>query len=436
MACFFFFPSIHLHLAPMDKLLNIYLPFLLCISFLASSCGSGGEGQSEILISPKTGKFEVTVTATGELQAKNSVSIFGPQGAAKANIYQAKISDLLPEGTKVKKGDYVARVDDSDLTTKIMDAQIALTKAESQFTQATLDTALTLSEARNKIVNLKFSMEEKLAEIEQSAYEAPATKQRVKLEYEKAQLAYDQEIDNYQKRIAQSVAKVKESETELQKQQRKYNDYLALRAEFTIMAPEDGMIIYRRHWNGKKVAAGSMWERWQPVIATLPDLSKMESITYINEIDIQKVKKEQEVTIKLDAMADKTLKGKIVSLANIGEQRPNSDSKVFEVHIEVLDKDSTLRPAMTTSNEILVAQKQESLYIPLECLHAQDSISYVFLEQGGSITRQEIEAGLINENDVEILSGLSLESKVYLSMPADTSGLSMVRLQGEKIAGK
>lgn len=420
----------------MDKLRSIYIPIFIFVCLLVTSCGSGGEGKAEILISPKTGEFEVTVTATGELQAKNSVSIFGPQGAGKANIYQAKISDLLPEGTKVKKGDYVARVDDSDLTTKIMDAQIALTKAESQFTQATLDTALTLSEARNKIVNLKFSMEEKLAEIEQSAYEAPATKQRVKLEYQKAQLAYDQEIDNYQKRIAQSVAKVKESETELQKQQRKYNDYIALRSEFTIMAPEDGMIIYRRHWNGKKVAAGSMWERWQPVIATLPDLSKMESITYINEIDIQKVKKDQEVMIKLDAMADKSLKGKIVSLANIGEQRPNSDSKVFEVHIEVLDKDSTLRPAMTTSNEILVAQKEQSLFIPLECLHAKDTISYVFLDQGGSITRQEIEAGLINENDVEILSGLSLESKIYLSMPADTAGLSMVRLEGEKIAGK
>ncbi|MEM6800456.1 MAG: HlyD family efflux transporter periplasmic adaptor subunit, partial [Bacteroidota bacterium] len=302
----------------MDRILAVFPPLLLLLSLLTSSCSDGAEGGSEILVSPRIGKFEVKVTATGELQAKNSVSIFGPQSASKANIYQAKISDLLPEGTKVKKGDYVARIDDSDLTTKIMDAQIALQKAESQFTQAKLDSALSLSEARNKIVNLKFSMEEKLAEIEQSAFEAPATKQRVKIEYERAQLALDQEIDNYQKRIAQSVAKVKESESELLKQQRKYNDFLSLRAEFTIMAPEDGMIIYKRHWNGKKIAAGSMWERWNPVIATLPDLSKMQSITYINEIDIQKIKKNQEVSVKLDAMAEKLLKGTVSSLANIG----------------------------------------------------------------------------------------------------------------------
>ncbi|MEM8888770.1 MAG: efflux RND transporter periplasmic adaptor subunit [Bacteroidota bacterium] len=419
----------------MDHFLKAISLILITFFLSLTSCSSGSEGGTEILVSPRLGKFEVKVTATGELQAKNSVSIFGPQGATKANIYQAKISDLLPEGTKVKKGDYVARVDDSDLTTKIMDAQIALQKAESQFTQAKLDTALSLSEARNKIVNLKFSMEEKLAEIEQSAYEAPATKQKVKLEFERAQLAYDQEIDNYQKRIAQSVAKVKESETELIKQQRKYNDFVALRSEFTIMAPDDGMIIYRRHWNGKKIAAGSMWERWNPVIATLPDLTKMQSITYINEIDIQKIKKDQEVTVRLDAMAEKSLIGKVTSLANIGEQRPNSDSKVFEVIIEISDEDSTLRPAMTTSNEILVAAKNESLFIPLECLHAQDSISYVFIDQGGNIARQEIKAGLINENDVEILNGLSTEHKVFLSMPGDTSGLSLLRIEPSKIAG-
>ena len=231
------------------------------------------------------------------------------------------------------------------------------------------------------------------------------------------------------------MAKVKESESELLKQQRKYNDFIALRNEFTIMAPDDGMIIYRRHWNGKKIAAGSMWERWNPIIATLPDLSKMQSITYINEIDIQKIKKDQEVTVRLDAMAEKSLVGKVTSLANIGEQRPNSDSKVFEVIIEIADEDSTLRPAMTTSNEILVASKEESLFIPLECLHAQDSISYVFIDQGGNVARQEIHAGLINENDVEILDGLSTEHKVYLSMPGDTTGLSLLRIEPSKIAG-
>ena len=408
-----------------------YILSIIFSSLLFISCSSGGSEEKDILVNPKQGNFEVQVAATGELQAKNSVNIYGPQKAAEARIYQIKISDMVAEGTRVKKGAYVARLDDSDLRSKIADESLALQQAESKYLQEKLDTALQLSEARNKMVNLKFGMEEKLAEMEQSVYEAPATRQKVKLEYEKAKREYEQETSNYQKRIAQSVAKVKDAESELIKQKRKYQELLNLRGDFVVKAPEDGMVIYRRHWNGKKIAAGSMWERWNPVIATLPDLSTMESITYINEIDIQKVRKGQEAVIQLDAMADKFLSGKVTSVANIGEQRPNSDSKVFEVHIEINEADTTLRPAMTTSNQILVDAKQEALFIPLECLHAQDSISFVFKMAGSQLVRQEIVPGLMNENDVEVLAGLELEDQVYLSLPGDTTGLPLTRLDAK-----
>ena len=409
---------------------------LITFSLFLTACSSGNSEEKDILVSPKQGKFEVEVTATGELQAKNSVNIYGPQKAAEARIYQIKISDMVAEGTRVTKGDYVARLDDSDLRSKIADETLALQQAESKYLQEKLDTALQLSEARNKMVNLKFAMEEKLAEMEQSVYEAPATRQKVKLEYEKAKREYEQETSNYQKRIAQSVAKVKDAESELIKQKRKYQELLDLRGDFVVKAPEDGMVIYHRHWNGKKIAAGSMWERWNPVIATLPDLSTMESITYINEIDIQKVRKGQEAMIQLDAMADKFLTGKVTSVANIGEQRPNSDSKVFEVHIEIIESDTTLRPAMTTSNQILVESKTDAIFIPLECLHAQDSLSYVFKMTGNRLVRQEIVPGLMNENDVEVLAGLEMEDQVYLSLPGDTTGLEFNRLEGKsQLAG-
>jgi len=67
--------------------------------------------------------FVVNVTATGELQAKRSEKIRGPQGLRQANIYNVTISDLIPEGTVVKEGDYVAELDRSELDTKIKDIQ-------------------------------------------------------------------------------------------------------------------------------------------------------------------------------------------------------------------------------------------------------------------------------------------------------------------------
>lgn len=405
---------------------------LLALLAIAAWYGSLGPSDSkDILVSPRNGKFKMLVTTTGELQAKRSVEIYGPRGAQKAQIYQLKISNIVDEGTVVEKGEYVAQIDQSDLMSKIAERKIDLEKAESQYIQAKLDTALTLSEARNTIVNLRFTMKEKQYEMQQSAFEAPATQQHVQLEYDKAERALEQAISNYQKRIAQAVAKVKEVESERNKHRNNYNELMDLRNEFRIIAPENGMVIYYRDWNGRKRTTGSMVQVWNPVVATLPDLTEMESITYVNEIDIQKISRDQEVTIGLDAMADKKLTGKVTSVANIGEQRPNSDSKVFEVHISVSQGDTTLRPAMTTSNEILIASVEKTLSVPIECLHASDTLSFVYKKEGGKIVRQEIQAGLMNENDAQIILGLMETDKIFLSVPEDTAGLAWIRLNPE-----
>ena len=399
---------------------------ILALSFLAwNFLGTGNASNSDLLTQPNQGDFQVLVTTTGELRAQNSIEIRGlPPSAMQLGFYRVPISDLVAEGTVVKEGDYVARLDKNDLQTKIQEVSLSLEQARSQFTQAKLDSALELSEKRNNIVNLKYSMEEKLAEMEQSRYEAPATQRMVKLEYDKAERSYDQAVANYEKQIALSVAKVIEKQSEFNKVQNELNDLKRLEEQFTIKAPAKGMVVYKREWNGQKRKVGDMVEAWDPTVATLPDLSSMESVTYVNEIDIQKLTKGQTVSIGLDAMPDKILTGDVVDVANIGEQRPNSDSKVFEVVILVHEKDTTLRPAMTTSNEILIDKVEETMYLPLECLHVQDSINFVFKKEGGGIVKQIIQPGLINENDVQILSGLTIEDKIFLSLPEDTTGLA------------
>ena len=53
--------------------------------------------------------------------------------------------------------------------------------------------------------------------------------------------------------------------------------------------PAGGMVIYVREWNGKKKAVGSQWSPWDPTVATLPDLTQMEPVTYVNEVDVRKL---------------------------------------------------------------------------------------------------------------------------------------------------
>src|SRR5690606_14525826 len=181
--------------------------------------------------------------------------------------------------------------------------------------------------------------------------------------------------------------------------------------------------IYVKGWDGKPMKAGSQIQTWEPNVASLPDLTKMMSKTYVNEVDVRKVKVGQKVEIGLDAYPDKKLSGEVKRVANVGEQRPNSDSKVFEVSIEIEGSDPTLRPSMTTSNRIIAKVIEDALFVPLECLHTQsDSITYVIRKDGLNIVKQEVQVGDTNASDAVILAGLSGNERLYLSVPAGVEG--------------
>src|SRR5690606_20317987 len=215
-------------------------------------------------------------------------------------------------------------------------------------TQTQLDTTLQMRQSRDELINLHYALEEKQIILDQSKFEPPATIKQNEINYDKAKRAYEQAQENYKIKKRQNIEKMREVAAELRKVQNEYESMTKVLASFDVTAPEDGMVIYVKGWDGKPIKAGSQIQMWEPNVASLPDLTKMMSKTYVNEVDVRKVKVGQKVEIGLDAYPDKKLSGEVKRVANVGEQRPNSDSKVFEVSIEIEGSDPTLRPSMTT----------------------------------------------------------------------------------------
>ncbi len=381
-----------------------------------------GEG-ADILVTAEVRNFQLTIETTGELEAKNSEEILGPSNLRNFRIWNVNIQHIIDEGTLVKKGQYVAQLDPSELEGRIKDAENDLELRESQFIQTQLDTALQMRQSRDELINLQYAVEEQKLRLEQSQFEPPATIKQVEIDLDKARRALTQARENYKIKLQQNREKMREVYANLSKVKREYTAMLDLKQSFRISAPEDGMLIYHKGFDGRPIKEGSQVSGWNPVVATLPDLSQMLSRTFVNEVDIRKVAIGQSVNIGLDAFPEKRLKGRVISVANVGEQRPNSDSKVFQVNIEVLGIDETLRPAMTTSNTIIAKTIPDMLQVPLESLHNQyDSITYVFKREGMSIIKQEVEVGETNTNDAIILAGLDPGDRVYLSLPTQSLG--------------
>lgn len=402
------------------------LPILVFVGVMAWLLMSSPKKTSEVQLTVpvKKGLFRVTVTATGGLQAIKSEMINGPEAEMRsAGIWQTSIQDIIQEGTVVNEGDYVAQLDKTVVSDKIQTVRLDIDQIEARLTQARLDTALEMRAMRDQIINLGFQMREKELEMEQSRYEPPAVINRVKLDLERIQRDFIQQQQNYKLKQEQAVAKIAEINASLQQKQTAFDRLVQLGDKFRIKAPKGGMLIY---YFGRK--AGAQIGAWDPVVAELPDLSKMLSKTNINEVDISKIKKGQTANIRIDAFPDKSFTGKITQVANVGQQLPGFDAKVFEILIELSEADSILRPAMTTSNEVLVAEYPDVHYVPLEALFSNDTLTWVVCQKDGKNYRQEVLTGPTNDNEVIIEHGVSEGVQVYISTPPDMDKMPIERI--------
>lgn len=399
--------------------------------FLFLPLGTDGEDGFEIVSKAKTGKFKIEITTAGELQALNSVQVLGPSEARRFRIGHFTIEDMVDEGTVVEKGGYIATLDKTELFGRFEDTRLDLEQTKALYEQTQLDTSLVLREARDEIINLRYAIEEKELILEQSQYEPPAIIKQNQYQKDKAVRDLEQALERYNIKALQEKARMMEVSAKLREDQSEVSQMEAILEKFTVTAPENGMVIYHSG-RGGKVKEGSHVSSWDPVVATLPDLTSMQSITYINEVDIRRVKVGQPVEIGLDAFPEKRLTGKVTKVANVGQQRPNSDAKVFEVFIVINESDPLLRPSMTTSNAIIAEELEDVLYVPLEAIYVQnDSINYVYLERG---VKQEVQLGLANSNDVVIKQGLEEGENVYLSTPGWGENMAVQLL--EELNGK
>ncbi len=283
------------------------------------------EEKITITTKVKKGTFKSEVIISGEAQSNSLKKIDAPESLRKFKLRNIKIQDLIAEGTVVKKGDYVGRLDPTDVNEQIIDAKLNLETAQSKYMQQKLDTTLTLKNERNGIKDLVFELEETSLELEQSIYETPATIRKLEINFEKSKRDLKEKKENYEIKKNQAKAKMVEVGADLSKIKTQLKALTDLLKSFTIYSTSNGMITYAKNWDGSKKKVGSSISPWSPTIANLPDLTKMESKTYANEVDIRKIKKDLPVKIGFDAFPEVEIDGVITSVANVGEKKKGSD---------------------------------------------------------------------------------------------------------------
>ncbi|MFH0843474.1 MAG: efflux RND transporter periplasmic adaptor subunit [Bacteroidota bacterium] len=391
---------------------------------------TSAKDEAGLFAEASEGRFEIAITTAGELLAENSVDIVAPALTMQRDIraMNVKIQDLVTEGTEVRKGDWIATLDRTQFDNTLKDEQERVVTIRTEYDMALLDTAVTLSNLRDQIENQIHTVEEARITLRNSKYEPPTTIRQAEITYDKAQRGLEQLRRSYTLAQAQTETRIRNIWIRLNRFERRVQDYEEVLAGFIITAPSDGMVIYKKDRLGNRRKAGANINPMDRVVATLPDLSSMLSKVYVSEIDISKVKTGLPVNVTVDAFPDKSYSGSVLTVANIGEQLENSDSKVFEVMIKIDGSDYSLRPSMTTNNKIIIDVLDNVTYIPNECIHTgTDSIPVVYTKGG---VRQIVIPGKANDKEIVIEKGVRPGMVLYREIPVDADKF---RLAGEEL---
>lgn len=378
------------------------------------------------------GNFEISISASGEIVPENSIDIKAPE-VSRGRDFRAsdlKITDMVAEGTMVKEGDYIATLDRTQYNNMLKDELERLSTYRNNLEMKKLDTAVTLNNLRDAIRNQRHNVEEAEITLRNSKYEPPTTIRQAEINVDKQKRLLEQKQRGYELRVAQAKRDIRNQITWTNRIERRVESLQEVLSGFTVTAPASGMVVYKRDRRGNKIKTGSSVNAFDRTVATLPDLSTLLSKIYVSEIDIRRIKPGLDVDIRVDAFPDKVFKGKIHTVANIGEKLENSDSKVFEVMVRIDGTDAALRPAMTTSNKVIISTFNDVIYIPTECVHAgPDKIPYVYTKNR---TKQIVVTGEANDKNIIIEKGLKPKQLVYTIQPENVEEF---RTEGEELIG-
>lgn len=400
----------------------------------------------------RKGLLRVTVNDDGNVESAANVDL-------KCQVQGgSQILWIIPQGTEVKEGDLLVRLNSSTIEEQITSQKILYERAVADQVLAETELAVAqiavkeyedgtvvkeMQTADANIViakeNLKSSenllrhsermfrkgyvnrlqLETNQFAVERNKLEldAMSTARQVLVEYTKPKML--KELISKQEAAQAKVLAMKASADLEKSKLDRLNEQLA---KCTITAPQAGLVIYANDRGGRSRNEASMIEEGATVremqsLIQLPDLNYMQVNTLIHETKIDKIRPGLPATIRIRGTE---LLGVVKSVNNQPEPGNwfSSDVKEYaaKVTIDHPRKSNTLKPGMTAEVEILVKEIPDALQVPLLGVvqEGDENVCYLWKKENG-YERRPVKVGLANTSFVEIKEGLTKDDDIILN---------------------
>ena len=349
---------------------------IIAVGVVAFLLLTGGKNEKKVEFETakvEMGNVHTTITATGTIEPVTSVTVGTQVSGIVSHLY-------VDYNSVVKKGQVIAELDKTNLTSELSTARANLSSAQS-----------TLNYEQSNYNRYQTLFEKGLVSAD---------------EFEQAKLSYLKAKEQ----VNTSRESVQKAQTNL--------------GYATITSPIDGVVLSKAVEEGQTVAASFN----TPELFTIAqDLTDMRVIADIDEADIGGVREGQRVTFTVDAFPEDMFEGKVTQV----RQQATTESNVvtYEVVISAPNNDLKLKPGLTANVTIFILEKNNVLTVPSKALRFMPNEALmaegqtikdvearlkVWTLEGNVFTAHAVETGITNGVITEIISGIAEGTEVLV----------------------
>ncbi|MBQ8978116.1 MAG: efflux RND transporter periplasmic adaptor subunit [Succinivibrionaceae bacterium] len=323
------------------------------------------------------GNIVSRVLATGTLEGYKQVSVGAQVSGQLQKLY-------VDAGDEVKQGQLLAQIDSRTQQNALKDAQSQLNTYKAQ---------LVAKQATLKRATLEFNRQQNMLKRDASA----------KADFEAAEAS-----------LAQAKADVNVVEQQIKQAEIKV-DTAKINVGYTkIEAPIDGTVIAIVTDEGQTVVSNQ-------TATTILKLATMDTMTVkaeISEADVIKIKPGMEVEFTILGDPKRVFKSTLKKIAPAPQSASSSSNTTtsststaiyYNAEFDVPNDDRVLRVSMTAECSIILAQKKDVLIVPITAVKTDHRTgkSYAMVLRKGGPQRVDVELGLRDQTNVEVISGLT-----------------------------
>ena len=325
------------------------------------------------------------VPATGKiLIPENGVAVIGPVNTGRiVRLYAG-------QGTRVRKGQKLADLESADID----QAEADYLKALADYQNALRSSAAEIKLAQESYDRNKLLYEQKIT--------AGKNLQSAEHDLEVAKAAGENSVNGTKAALTAArrhLLILGLSDATIDALAKKTD----LAATFSLNSPIDGIVVERNATVGASVGTDAN-------LFKIIDLSRVWIDADVFEKDLPRVRPGQEVKLKVTAFPESTFSGKVILINSVLDP----ETRTVKVRTEVANPDGRLKPDMFANVQIITDVNRAAISIPQSAVLNDEGKTIVFVADGDGYKKRQVQAGIRNNDRVEIVDGLSAGDKVVV----------------------